>query len=91
MENKNKKLEEIAEISLLKITKKRKNWSAPGANGIWNYWWKSFSETWNPLVKMFKELIEDPKNIKEWFAVGMAILLPKTIALDLQDIHWTDS
>ena len=62
---------EITEISLMKIMKKRKT-----------YWWKSFSETWNPLVKMFNEVIEDPKNIKEWFAIGMTILLPKTIALE---------
>ena len=102
MENIKKKLEElvtsikemeITEISLMKIIKKRKNWSAPGADGIQNCWWKSFSEIWNPLVKLFKELIEDSKNIKEWFAIGMTILLPKTIAYQhhLQDIHWTDS
>ena len=72
----------VTEEKLKKVIKRRKNWSSPGADGIQNYWWKTFNDTWNPVTKLFKELIEDPSNIKEWFAIGMTILLPKTIALD---------
>ena len=91
MENIKKKIEElvtsvkkieITEVSLMKIIKKRKNWSAPGADGIQNYWWKTFNDTRHPLIKIFNVLIEDPRNMKEWFAIGMTILLPKAIPLD---------
>ena len=32
---------EITEEKLRKETSKRKNWTAPGIDGIQNYWWKS--------------------------------------------------
>ena len=91
MENIKKRIEElvtsvkeieITEVSLRNIIKKRKNWSAPGADGIQNYWWKTLNDSWHPLIKIFKGFIEDPKNMKEWFTIGMTILLPKTLALD---------
>ena len=34
----------ITEEQLVKIIKKRKNWSSPGINGIQNYCWKSLSQ-----------------------------------------------
>ena len=32
----------IEEERLIKIAKKRKNWTSPGIDGIQNYWWKKF-------------------------------------------------
>ena len=32
----------ITEIKVYKTVKKRKNWSAPGINGIQIFWWKKF-------------------------------------------------
>ena len=67
---------------LKKIIKKRKNWSAPGADGIQNYWWKKFNVTWRPVINVFKEMIDNPTSIREWFTIGMTILLPKTKDLE---------
>ena len=32
----------ITERTLYEIIRKRKNWSAPGVDGIQNFWWKKF-------------------------------------------------
>ena len=45
---------------------KRKNWSAPGADGIQIYWLKMLIATWDPLTKLFMELVEEPTKIVEW-------------------------
>ena len=33
---------EITENGLISDIKKKKNWTAPGVNGIQNFWWKRF-------------------------------------------------
>ena len=73
---------DITEEKLKKIIKKRKNWSAPGADGIQNYWWKNFNVTWKPVINVFKKMIDNPTSIREWFTIGMTILLPKTKDLE---------
>ena len=74
---------EIEIGNLSKIIKKRKNWTAPGIDGIQNYWWKKFHETWPPLVKSLNKITNNPNIIPEWFPLGKTVLLPKTKKLDV--------
>ena len=37
----------ITERTLYGIIRKRKNWSAPGVDGIQNFWWKKLGEHGN--------------------------------------------
>ena len=68
---------------LSKVIKKRKNWTAPGADGIQNYWWKKFHKVWPCLVKALRKITEDPNSTPEWFPIGRTVLLPKTGRRDL--------
>ena len=36
----------ITEQELGKAINKRKNWSAPGIDGISNFWWKTVMQAW---------------------------------------------
>ena len=54
-----------------------KNWSAPGIDGIQNFWWKKFQGVWKALVRSFNEWIEQPDRIPEWVTHGRTVLLPK--------------
>ena len=47
---------EITEEKLRKETSKRKNWTAPGIDGIQNYWWKKFTSAQKALAKSFTSL-----------------------------------
>ena len=38
--------------SLRKEIRKRKNWTAPGIDGIQNYWWKNFTSAQKALTKV---------------------------------------
>ena len=49
------KLMQVEEITVKRgklqhLLKKRKNWSAPGIDGIQNFWWKKLTSTWRPLT-----------------------------------------
>ena len=61
-----------------KVLKKRKNCTSPGVEGIQNYWWKRFKETWNSLCKTMQIWKQDMRKIPEWIAWGRCALLPKT-------------
>ena len=63
---------------LCKEVKKRKNWTAPGIDGIQNYWWKKFCAVGPPLAKVLNKVTDDPSLIPEWFTLGRTVLLPKT-------------
>ena len=63
---------------LYETVKKRKNWSAPGIDGIQNYWWKKLKGTWSSLLRCFNLWIEQPDEIPEWMTLGRTVLLPKT-------------
>ena len=69
---------EIAEEKLRKETSKIKNWTAPGIDGIQNYWWKKFTSAQKVLAKSFTSLYEDMSRIPEWWPSGKTVLLPKT-------------
>ena len=67
---------------LEKIIKKRKNWSAPGLDGIQNFWWKRFSSTWEPMLNAMKEWLNDPEKLSDWLLLGRTVLIPKTERVD---------
>ena len=69
---------EITEEKLRKETSKRKNWTAPGIDGIQNYWWKKFTSAQKALAKSFTSLYQDMSRIPEWWPSGRTVLLPKT-------------
>ena len=69
---------EITEEKLRKETSKRKNWTAPGIDGIQNYWWKKFTSAQKALAKSFTILYQDTFRIPEWWPLGRTVLLPKT-------------
>ena len=69
---------EITEEKLRKETSKRKNWTAPGIDGIQNYWWKKFTSAQKALAKSFTSLYQDTSRIPEWWPSGRTVLLPKT-------------
>ena len=45
------------------ILKKRKNWLAPGIDGIQNFWWKKLTSTWRPLTNAMNSWIDRPELI----------------------------
>ena len=44
---------------------KRKNWTAPGIDGIQNFWWKKFESAQKALRKTFTDLYMDIVMIPE--------------------------
>ena len=74
----------IFTITLDKIKKevsKRKGWTAPGIDGIQNFWWKKFTATHSALARAFTKMLHDNNCIPEWWPTGRTVLLPKTVSL----------
>ena len=46
----------ITEETIEKETKKRKNWTAPGINGIQNFWWKKLKPARRELKRAFEQV-----------------------------------
>ena len=67
----------ITEEKLYKIIGKRKNWSAPGIDGIQNFRSKMCQGVGKALVRSFNEWIKQPDKIPEWVTHGRRVLLPK--------------
>ena len=61
---------------------KRKWWTAPGIDGIQNYWWKKFESAQKALTRVFTKLKEDNSVIPIWWPTGRTVLLPKTKNLE---------
>jgi hypothetical protein len=68
----------ISESSIQKVMMKRKNWSAPGIDGIPNYYWKNLKATWKPLCKAMCKWVGDNGTMPDWLTVGRTVLIPKT-------------
>ena len=68
----------ITEETLKKETKKKKNWTTPGIDGIKNFWWKRL----NPARRGLKRALEQVRNnddlLPVWWPSGRTVLLPKT-------------
>ena len=56
--------------TLKKAAKKRKNLTAPGIDGIQNYWWKKLTGTWKGVTNCFKKWMEQPEEIPTWLTQG---------------------
>ena len=69
---------EIDKKILEKVIKKRKNWSAPGIDGIPNFWWKKLCGAWDALVKSIRRYVDNPECLPTWLTYGRTVLLPKT-------------
>ena len=67
----------ITEKNFYDIVKKRKNWSAPGIDGIQNFWWKKLKGAWKSIIRCFTRWREQPEVIPDWLTQGRTVLLPK--------------
>ena len=68
----------ITEKNFYDIVKQRKNWSAPGIDGIQNFWWKKLKGAWKSIIRCFTRWREQPEVIPDWLTQGRTVLLPKT-------------
>ena len=68
----------IEEERLIKIAKKRKNWTSPGIDGIQTYWWKKFRTAQKVLKRAFERAEVDNNMIPQWWPAGRTVLIPKT-------------
>ena len=74
---------DITEKSLTAESNKKKNWTAPGIDGIQNYWWKKFKSAQRALKRAFEKIRDNNELIPVWWPSGRTLLLPKT--KDLSD------
>ena len=59
--------------NLKKEVRKRKGWTAPGIEGIQNYWWKTFESARKALSRPFIKLTENNHMIPMWWPSGRRI------------------
>ena len=69
--------EEITEEEIRKALNGTKNFSAPGPDGINNFWWKKFTSVHRRLARVFNGWLSEGLNIPQWFVEGKTILIPK--------------
>ncbi|XP_044766190.1 uncharacterized protein LOC123322312 [Coccinella septempunctata] len=67
----------ITEDDIKAVLKKSNNWTAPGPDGIHNYWWKNFDSTHEQLSKLFQKALTDPSQIPEFCTLGITHMIPK--------------
>ena len=58
-------------------TKKMKNWTAPGPDGIPGYWLKRFKRTADLMKHLLWKVLDGETEIPEWLVRGRTVLLPK--------------
>ena len=58
--------------------RKRKNWTAPGIDGIQNYWWKTFKTAQKALTRASERMKNDNNLIPVWWPTGRTVQIPKT-------------
>ena len=73
----------ITENGLISQIKKRKKWTAPGVDGIQNFWWKRFRPAKKALKKAFEQIRDENRLILTWWSLGRTVLLPQS--KDLSD------
>jgi len=69
---------QVSEEDIQKTVRNRKNWTAPGIDGIENFWWKHFKACWKPLSEIMNKWVEDNRTIPDWLTLGRTVLIPKT-------------
>ena len=67
----------LDEARFRKILKKAKSWSAPGPDGIVNFWWKVFPEAERALRLVTEEMLNAATPFPDWLVTGRTILIPK--------------
>ena len=73
----------IDTAKLMKEISKRKSWTAPGIDGVQNFWWKNLVAAQKTLLLAFKRIISHNSMISRWWPTGSTVLLVKT--KDLSD------
>ena len=68
----------ITEETLQKETRRKKNWTAPGIDGIQNFWWKRLKPASRELKREFEQVEYNNDLIPVWWPSGRTVLLPKT-------------
>ena len=68
----------ITDESLKKEVARRKNWTAPGIDGIQNFWWKKFEPAQKALRRAFVALHANSDMVPEWWPSKRIVLLPKS-------------
>ena len=61
-----------------KFLRKAKSWSAPGPDGMVNFWWKVFPEAGHALHLVPEELWNGAIPFLNWLVTGKTYLIPKT-------------
>ena len=74
---------EITKNGLISEIKKKKNWTAPGVDGIQNFWWKTFRPAQKALKKVFEQIRDNNRLIPTWWPLGRRVLITKS--KDLSD------
>ena len=67
----------ISKDQITKTINKKKNWSAPGPDGICNYWLKKLTVLHKPLSEIIEELLNDDTSLPAWINRGRTLLIPK--------------
>ena len=67
----------LDEARFRKILKKAKSWSAPGPDGIVNFWWKVFPEAERALRLVTEEMLNAAIPFPDWLVAGRTVLIPK--------------
>ena len=57
--------------------KKKRNWSAPGPDGIVNFWLKKITVIHDAISVIFNGIINSECNIVDWYVRGVTVLLEK--------------
>ena len=68
----------ITEDKVVAEIRKRKNWTAPGIDGIQNYWWKRFETAQKALTRAFERRTNAYDMIPVWWPTGRTVQIPKT-------------
>jgi hypothetical protein len=61
-----------------KAIKGRRNFAAPGTDGIHTFWWKAFPSVHPHLARVFTSLLEGSTPFPAWLSEGRTVLIPKS-------------
>lgn len=67
----------ISESDIIATFKKMKNWTAPGVDGIQNYWWKTFTSCHKKFANLLQSALKNPQEIPSYFTKGLTHMIPK--------------
>ncbi|XP_044760847.1 uncharacterized protein LOC123318293 [Coccinella septempunctata] len=67
----------ISESDLIAVFKRMRNWTAPGIDGIHNYWWKAFTSCHKKLANLLQSTLQNPQEIPTYFTKGLTHMIPK--------------